>query len=381
MSSKTKKILVVDDNPNNLSLVTSLIKPYYEVLLANNGEKALNVAKSKNPDLILLDIMMPDISGFEVCERLKADTKTNTIPIIFLTAKTSGDDFEKAYEVGGVDYVTKPVNAKELLARIKTHLTICEQNINLKNLNLQILKLNNNLETKIKDRTLELEKAIVELGKQNSELEQASYVISHNLRGPVANILGLKEIFNRKNLGDPFNGQVFDHLEKAISNLDSIVKDLSMVITMRNSVPEFEEVDIKNVVDEALVKLQDQVNASEAKIEILEMPKISSVRSYMDNIFLNLLSNALKYKSTEQLHIKVFSKQDEDGIISMYISDNGIGIEPAYKSKIFEPYKNMSMEPGKGLGLYLVKTQIEALGGKVAVISEPGKGATFSISI
>lgn len=381
MGVKKNTILVVDDNPNNLSLVTSLIKPYYEVLLANNGEKALVVANEKKPNLILLDIMMPGVSGFEVCELLKKNTETQSIPVIFLTAKTSGDDFEKAYEVGGVDYVTKPINAKELLARVKTHLTLCDQTLNLKKLNNEVSSLNNSLEVKIKARTAELEEAVKELGKQNDELEQASYVISHNLRGPVANILGLRDIFNRNNLADPFNGEVFDHLSVAANNLDGIIKDLSAVITMRRSVPDYEKVNLASVIERAINNLKSQINASKAtiEVEISDRFEFLSVKSYLDNIFFNLLTNAIKYRSSNPLLINIYMMQ-ENGEVHIFIKDNGIGIDPKFLKKIFEPYKNLSMEPGKGLGLYIVKTQVEALKGEVGVITELGKGSTFSIS-
>ena len=118
MEQPGKRVLVVDDKPNNLSLVTSLLRPHYEVLLANNGERALAIARDQLPDLILLDIMMPGMSGFEVCTELKANTETADIPVIFLTARNDSDDFEKAYDIGAVDYTTKPINAKELMMRV-----------------------------------------------------------------------------------------------------------------------------------------------------------------------------------------------------------------------------------------------------------------------
>ena len=381
MVKNIKKILVVDDNPNNLSLVTSLIKPYYEVLLANNGEKALQIATEKIPDLILLDIMMPDISGFEVCEKLKQKEETNPIPIIFLTAKSSGDDFEKAYEAGGVDYVTKPINAKELLARISTHLTLCEQQGSLKKLNKEINALNGSLEIKVNERTIELENAIIELEKKNNEIEQASYVISHNLRGPVANILGLRNIFNRTNLADPLNGEILDRFSVAIDNLNDIINDLSAIITLRSESLPLENTNLKEVITEVKNNLEAEITTSKASIEIDvgSTPELNSVKSYLKSVFFNLLSNSIKYRSSKPLLIKIFSEK-KDGAVNVYINDNGIGIEPNYLNKVFEPYKNLSTEPGKGLGLYLAKIQMEALKGKVSVISKPGKGATFVLS-
>ncbi len=384
MESKTKTILVVDDKPNNLSLVTSLIKPYYEVLLANSGEKALVVAKEKIPDLILLDIMMPDLSGFEVCQRLKQMKETASIPVIFLTARNSGDDFEKAYEMGGVDYVTKPINTKELLARMKTHLLINDQYTNLQELNREIASLNDNLEAEVHKRTAQLEKAVLQLEKQNHDLEQSSYVISHNLRGPVATILGLSKIFNRENLADPMNEQVFDHLETATEKLDEIVIDLSTIVSLRNNpVPELENVDLTEVIESVKEKLHSEIVASQANIEtdFSSTPNLFSVKSYLENALYNLISNSIKYQSGEPPNIKIYTQQT-NGTVNLCVKDNGVGINKSDLSKIFEPFKRLSTTGvGKGLGLYLVKSQIEALHGEVTVQSEPGMGSTFIISL
>ena len=376
-----KRILVVDDNPNNLSLVTSLISPYYEVLLANNGEKAVAIANEEKPDLILLDIMMPDISGFEVCIRLKSSDNTNLIPVIFLTAKVSGADFEKGFEVGAVDYVTKPINAKELLARVHTHLLLNEQKDKLQSHNDEIIALNNSLEIEIHKRTGKLKEAIIQLEQQNKDLEQTSYIISHNLRGPVANLVGLNSIFNRSNLSDPHNGDVFDHFSIATKDLDEVVKDLSAIITIRNSSPILEMVSLEDIVNATLLHLKKDINSSNAiiDVDVSLAPNMLGEPAYLESICCNLISNAIKYRSQSPLHISITSKQDNK-VISIIFKDNGIGIEEKDFKKIFEPFKKMSMEPGKGLGLYLVKNQVESLNGKVSVASTLGQGATFTLT-
>ncbi len=122
--SKKEKILLVDDEEINLDILEAILEDYYIVLRADNGEDAISLAKEAKPDLILLDISMPDMSGYEVCIQLKIDPDTEKIPIIFLTAKTDEDSIEKAYDVGGVDYINKPVKVKELLARVRTQLQI-----------------------------------------------------------------------------------------------------------------------------------------------------------------------------------------------------------------------------------------------------------------
>ena len=150
------------------------------------------MCSSDLPDLILLDIMMPGMSGFEVCEALKFQPLTAIIPVIFLTARNDGDDFEKAYDIGAVDYVTKPVNAKELLMRVRTHLLISEQRINLVMLNERVTEINEGLEGEVRKRTNDLYSALKRLERQNEDLARFSHIISHNLRGPVASALDRK---------------------------------------------------------------------------------------------------------------------------------------------------------------------------------------------
>jgi putative two-component system response regulator len=123
--TEKESVLVVDDTPDNLALISGVLKDYYTIRIANNGERALKVATTlPYPDLILLDIMMPGIDGYEVCRRLKADPVTTDIPVIFLTAKTQVEDEQKGFDVGCVDYITKPISPPIVLARVKTHLLL-----------------------------------------------------------------------------------------------------------------------------------------------------------------------------------------------------------------------------------------------------------------
>ncbi|MFZ9505169.1 MAG: response regulator, partial [Cyclobacteriaceae bacterium] len=237
MEQPGKRVLVVDDKPNNLSLVTSLLRPHYEVLLANNGERALAIARDQLPDLILLDIMMPGMSGFEVCTELKANTETADIPVIFLTARNDSDDFEKAYDIGAVDYTTKPINAKELMMRVKTHLLISEQRQRLLSLNKRITFINEELEEEVTKRTMALSRAKESLERQNADLAQFSHLVSHNLRGPVASALGLTQLFDRKNSSNPINSDVIDRMVDSVKNIDTILKDISTILDLRENIP------------------------------------------------------------------------------------------------------------------------------------------------
>jgi PleD family two-component response regulator len=149
-----QRILVVDDIGQNISVANEILKPYYTIMVALNGQKALSIANSDTPpDLILLDIMMPEMDGFEVCKRLKSDPKTHDIPIIFLSSLDDTKDKVKGLELGAVDYILKPFQPEEVIARVKTHLTISSLKISLAEKNEELKASNDYLEERVKDRT------------------------------------------------------------------------------------------------------------------------------------------------------------------------------------------------------------------------------------
>ena len=377
-----KKVLVVDDKPNNLSLVTSLLRPFYEVLLANHGEKAIQTAKEKKPDLILLDIMMPGMSGFEVCEVLKSDPMTAPIPVIFLTAKNDGEDFEKAYGSGGVDYATKPINAKELLMRVKTHLLIQDQQNSLIELNKRISSINENLESELNRRASDLFKALEKLENQNTDLLRFSHIVSHNLRGPVASVLGLLALFNQNNPTDPVNGEVVRRLKDSVVGIDVILKDVSSILELREAPIEAPTVfSLLELITDVLHPFKEQIESGQLKVTTnISLSDIKTVKSYVESIFAELILNAWKYRSLERIlevNIEAFI---QDKFIRMDIQDNGNGFDASDSWKIFEPYKKLQYNSsGRGIGLYLVQTRINSLGGTITASGRPGLGASFSI--
>ncbi len=156
-SEKKQRILVVDDIGQNISVVNEILKPYYTIMVALNGQKALSIANSDTPpDLILLDIMMPEMDGYEVCKKLKSDLKTREIPIIFLSALDDTKDKVKGFELGAVDYVSKPFQPQEVIARVRTHLTISSLKKSLAEKNEELKTANEHLEERVKERTAEL---------------------------------------------------------------------------------------------------------------------------------------------------------------------------------------------------------------------------------
>jgi two-component system, sensor histidine kinase LadS len=249
----------------------------------------------------------------------------------------------------------------------------------------QLSILNENQEKIIHARTGELRKANLDLRKRNQQLEQFAYIISHNLRGPVASMLGLLRLFDRKPIEGTENLQYLDMLQQSVNKLDTIIMDLGQVLAIeQNLVKHFREISYGAVVQGILEKLQLQVQEIKPILETrFDEESISSHPSYLESILYNLISNALKYRSPDRpLHISIKSwRQGDEHLLS--ISDNGLGIDlEAYEKRLFTLYQRFHPHiEGKGLGLYMVKRQISALGGKIDVTSKLGEGTTFTISL
>lgn len=244
------------------------------------------------------------------------------------------------------------------------------------------------LETDITEKK-EAEKKLLKLAddlyKQNRDLQQFTYIISHNLRAPVANALGLAQLVSKL----PKEGEMYDvamqKLHLSVHKLDSVIKDMNNVLSIRDAgrTSPRETVHLKQVCDEVLEQFQKQLNHAGARIHVSVDPafKLTSIHAYLYNILHNLLSNALKYKADDRpLEINLTAERDRRGYV-LAVTDNGTGLDMhVVHSQLFQLYKRFHPElPGKGIGLFLVKTQIEALGGKITVDSEPDKGTTFKI--
>jgi signal transduction histidine kinase len=258
-----------------------------------------------------------------------------------------------------------------------------KMNLQLSEQNEEIKTFNEGLESQVQKRTGELQKTLATLEKRNRDLDQFSHVISHNLRGPVANILGLGEVVNRSNPGDPVNIEVFDRLLNATQNLDTVVKDLSVILKVKDnqSIPK-EKIIVNDVIESVKKLLRAEIEKSNLAIQIEDdqVKQIDSVKPYFESIVYNLFSNAIKYSvpnSKPTVWVRTQLKDDE---FIFSVRDNGTGINQTNLEKIFEPYKRLTLNgEGKGLGLYLVRTQVEAMKGRIEVISKEGEGSTFSI--
>lgn len=412
-SQNTKKntILVVDDQPQNILLIGTLLREHYNLLIADNGPKAIETALGKMPDLILLDIMMPEMSGFEVCEALKNDKRTREIPIIFLTAKTETEDILKAFEIGGVDYVTKPFNALEVMARIKTHLelknskdTIKQQYSELIKKNEQLTKAYSDLEHQaqnlnklylqlIQNETF-LRKSNEELQKLNEMKDKFFSIVSHDLRSPFAGILTMTDILNHHI--DKFSkDELVDMLRSLNKTAQQTYKFIEDLLEWSRSQMgriqmNIEKEDLASIIAGTLLTLNQQ---AELKNITIENNVPIGTYAFFDNnmmatIVRNLISNAIKFTHKGG---KVSLNSEQTTIqgkpfVRLSVSDTGVGMNEDKISQLFSLEKVQSTpgtekEKGTGLGIVICRDFIEKMGGKISVESKLNEGTTFYVDI
>jgi signal transduction histidine kinase len=417
-------ILIIDDQPKNLAVIGDyLMKCGFTVIVSQTGEGGLRRAKRFKPDLILLDILMPDMDGFETCRRLKADESTKSIPVIFLTALTGVEDKVKGFELGGVDYITKPIEYEEVLARVKTHLQIVNQKkqleiqaCHLENINTQLnkeinirkaaqrelKKLNEELEDRINSRTEELSKVAerlrltnIELQKANSELKKIDDIktefvalASHELRTPLTSILGYAQTLAASDLqlDDSTKTNILSIIiseSKRLASLIGNLLDISKIET-RDFKFKTEPFDILEVINKVVGALNLPVNFPlEVHNATRNCCRAVGNKGKTGQVIRNILDNALRYVN-ENGKVTINVSETEDFIL-VGISDTGPGIKPEEQKKIFDKFYRIRDEKkrsiGSGLGLSIASKIIASQGGQIWVESTYGEGATFYFTL
>ena len=367
-------ILVVDDIGTNLKLLDDILRPEgYNIRLAPGGVLALRAAEKEKPDLILLDIMMPGIDGFEVCRQLKENPNLKDIPVIFISALGDTDDIVRALAIGGVDYITKPYQAEEIKARVHTHLK-------LRNQSLELQKLNNELQQQSK-----------ELSELNATKDKFFSIIAHDLRGPFTGFLGLTQIMAQESesLSREEIQEYSALMKDSAANLFRLLENLLEWARSQRGLTKFmpESLLLMPIITEIMRNVIS--SATKKGIEISsQIPVGLSV--FADEYMLastirNLTTNAVKF-TRKGGKVSISAKPLPGNRVEISVTDNGIGMKHEMVNALFQldvqtNRKGTENEPSSGLGLLLCKEFVEKHGSKLCVESEEGKGSIFTFTI
>ncbi|MDM8565073.1 hybrid sensor histidine kinase/response regulator [Candidatus Halobeggiatoa sp. HSG11] len=380
-------ILIIDDNPTNLNVLVDYLEEYgFEIMIAKSGEMGLKRVKVTKPNIILLDVMMPGIDGFETCRQLKADENTKDIPIIFMTALDSVEDKVTGFELGAVDYVTKPIEQKEVLARINTHLNI--QDLTYK------------LNHKIEELTL-TRKELVQSEKMAS-LGRLVAGFAHELNTPLGVAIGSASTLQieTKRINEIMEQEEVD-VDELLSSLDSVDKSSNLALSnleraanlvtsfkrtaIDQTSDEFISFKVKELVDNIINLLHNhfKTTAIEILVDCSKELIITSIPGALEQIITNLLMNSLIHgfnegldSGTISINIKLVGE-----ILHLEYSDTGKGIAQENLEKIFEPFFTTNRaNGGSGLGMYICYNLItNQLKGDINCESTSGKGSIFKI--
>ncbi|MBO3459984.1 hybrid sensor histidine kinase/response regulator [Aetokthonos hydrillicola Thurmond2011] len=433
-TTQPNQILIVDDNPTNIKVLFDCLKSQgHRVFIAQSGESALEKLEVVTPDLILLDVMMPGIDGFETCRRLKSTQSTQNIPVIFMTALSETEHKVKGFSLGAVDYITKPFQQEEVLARVNVHLQLC-------NLNQELRTVNEQLENRVAERTARLMYTLEQMQNMQIQLIQSEKMsalgnlvagVAHEINNPISFVTGnispakqyLHDLLKLIALYQAEYPEPSAVIQKTIKSIDleyikqdfpellnSMEIGVERIFDISHSLRSFSRTDtlqkhafdIHEGLDSTLLILKHRLKANEHRPDIKviknygDLPPIECLQSHLNQVFMNILANAIDAleesnigrtfdeinSSPNTITVTTNISQDEQYAV-IAIKDNGTGIPQHVKAQMFD-YLYTTKVSGKGTGLGLAichKIVVEEHHGKIDVNSQPGEWSEFVITI
>ncbi|MHC1739447.1 MAG: response regulator [Ignavibacteriaceae bacterium] len=376
---ETDLILVVDDQPTNLKLISTILSKEYSLSVANSGKMALGILENIRPDLILLDIMMPVMDGFEVCKRIKEREELKDIPVIFLTAKSDIDSIVEGFEFGAIDYITKPFNAKEVNVRIKNH-------INLSKAKRRITA----QKREIEEHSEQLTKFNHELARINKEKDKFFLMLAHKLKSPFMGFMGISQIISEEtqNLSLDEIKEFATALNDSANNIYRLLENLLLWSRLQTNSVLLNPLDtrIYQAADKAIYKLSQPAEQKELKISN-NIPKdliVNADSELLNTVFTNLLLNSIKFcKKGGEVEI---DGKSEGEFAEIYVKDSGTGIPEDVLMNLFvlgekRTQSGKENEGNTGLGLILCKDYLQRGGGEIRGESKEGGGATVYFTL
>ena len=370
------KILIVDDKPSNVKILQDRLEDY-RLGVAYSGEEALKKAVEFKPDLVMLDIMMPGLDGYEVCRRIRANPKISAAKIIMVSAKAMRGERLEGYKAGADDYVVKPFDGQELLAKVRVYLRLKSTE-----------EFNDKLEKEVEERTKEIREAKEAAEAANQAKDKFVSTMTHELRNPLTSILGFADILKVQSDG-PLNDKQLSYvniIRQSADHLSNLVSDIFDVVKIDRDVIELNlssfspDTFVNSTVD--MLQIQFDKKALKVKVDIdSKLTKLTGDYRRCRQILLNLLTNAIKY-TDEGGTIEIRAEKNADSSAKISVIDSGVGISPEHQGHLFSEFYQVDRGRdeklgGTGIGLALTHRLVKLHEGDISVESEFGKGSTF----
>ncbi len=370
ITPENNTLVIADDDPTNLSILLSYLENLnYNVHVAHDGEEALAQVSQHKPDLILLDVMMPNMDGFDACRHLKANEESRGIPVIFMTALTNTEDKIKGFDVGAVDYITKPIQYEEVSARINVHLNL------------------RNLEKILQQQKMAIEEKNVELERKNMELDAFAQFVVRDLKKPLVRQSGFTKVLLKELtlLSDTEPLKFLEEIEDSRYQMLDIVEDMVLLAKARSHELVMESPNMATIITTVRQHLSSMIDKYEGQIFTpLTWPSVWGYSPWIEKVWEIYLTNGLKYGGTPP-HLEVGASSQGTDFIRFWVRDNGLGINAELQEQLFTPIKDIGKtevtQEGYGLKLSIVRLLIEKCGGEVGVESQVGKGSLFYFTL
>ena len=364
ISDEPVGILMVDDRPDKLLALEAILSPLNERMVrASSGREALEQLSKDDFAVILLDVQMPGLDGFETAALIRQNERTKDLPIIFVSAfEATEQRLERVYALGAVDYLPVPVSIAALRAKVAVFVELFRKNRALRQL-------------------------IHQMDEKTKQLDGFCYSVAHDLRAPLRTMSSYAELV-REEYGAvlPENGKAYlEKITAASTRLDRLIQDLLGYSKIEQMPLQGQEVDLQHVIAAALKHVEQEIQTKRANVSIRPpLPKVLSDRTALEHVFLNLISNALKFsRDGSPPAISIHSEQTGPRV-RVWVEDNGIGIDPKYHRQIFRMFEKLDNSlkyPGTGVGLAIVSRTIQRLGGTTGVESQPNLGSRFWVEL